>query len=461
MELLMYIFNLALYGSFDNYWTMALIRFKIMRADPTLMVFVMACPDFWTHLMLTPGLPVAAVGEHFARAQQRPLYIWASFRLAQLNAYASRTILASDEHSVVSTRFNVVLSASQRWHSLFVDTDNRSAFLSLRSCLAGFPPPNARPFAIRHFSFTYSYTPDIADAFAPHPLDARDWLDGGYSRLEDLTLRSVNLWWHRLPPFHALRRLSLLHFGRRQHMAHAHFKMIIEGSPCLEFVALKNIGCSDIHPIPLPQRAIRSTSITSMEIDFASEESTGALVAAFVFPSMRTLHLHVHHAADLVLCVPCTGLFSTVLHLTLIADMLSDATYDTLFLSFPTILSIDISRCGPTLFVQFFNVSQGNMAEGKTVVAPHLRSLSALWEKPEFIKDFAILHGARDDSVGAHMELKSIECTLTPCEYGTSPTDLAIRSWIQAHVEHFKMFEAVECVSDSDDDSTSTLSSRS
>ncbi|KAJ7474497.1 hypothetical protein B0H11DRAFT_1918523 [Mycena galericulata] len=307
-EICYYIFRLALYGGFTDFWAFWAIRKKLMLSVDWFR-FIMGTPEFWTDIMLSPRMSCDAISAYLSRSKNLPLHIHMSFRRADLLLHQAVYFRTANNVVFVREMLHLLDGSSERWLSLRVETDHHYISTFIRHAFY-----HCRVPALRELSFVYFASRDVANLPSPYPHTPCDWFSGDMRNLETLALRSVEIQWEKILPLHRLKRLSLFTSSPGYHPRFSHYKRLIESSPTLEYVALRAIGCLDL---PRPDAFIRSDSVAALDIDFGVDRSLLRVLQRLELPHLVRLGLHINSEDNIAAATSCSSLLSGVLLLRL------------------------------------------------------------------------------------------------------------------------------------------------
>ncbi|KAJ7511764.1 hypothetical protein B0H11DRAFT_1899297 [Mycena galericulata] len=432
IEVTAYFIALAIFGGEGDYWSIVGTRRTIMASSPEWLDVVNSSSAFWVDIMVSPNVRVDCLSDSLLRSGSRALRVHVSFRLEDLNRYIGRTADALTSTTLLERRMSLVLVQVARWNTVRVETDRRSVMQILRRAFRELDAP-----ALRHISVVYFHDSHPLDIFSDHPLSQTNWFKQHVPDLESLSLRSASMLWSSLPPFLRLRRVSLYNIPHRFHPTFAQYKALVESSPSLEYLALRQVGCADVDLIR-EGACIFSPSILSLDLDFSSDTSMGSLVPSFVFPNLRRVVLHLASCSDVVYALACGDLFGSARYLELSGSMVLSSAHLAFFLMFPLVTCLDLSCAGSAMFTQLVVASARHRTAGITTVMPALQTLVLAYEPPRMIRDFVVLHGALEASTGRHMTLQCVRTVFPSGSTFVGVADIYHRSWVADHIVSFE-----------------------
>ncbi|KAJ7723189.1 hypothetical protein DFH07DRAFT_783647 [Mycena maculata] len=411
VEISSYILGLAIFGGVASFWEMAQTRWAILVACGSWLKILNKEASFWTWIMISPKVGVDCLRDSICRSRSRALDIHISFSDLDIHAYITRNVnvfSTSDDLAItlLSRRLSYAWFHCARWCSLKMDTNMRVVVRSLRNA---FRELHAR--GLRRISMTYLHPSDTSNFPIWSTLTQHTWFSLDLPCLEILSLCAVSMRWADLPILPCLRRLSVFSVERRFSPTFIQYKAIIESSTILEHLALREVGCADMHLVPDGSH-ITSSSIRSLDIFHPCPTSRVWLYAGiFSRPSGSWSSLATPHTV--------------------------------VFLVFSCITYLDLTQAGSMVFARLVEASEERRTGGLTTVMPGLDTIVLGQEAPHIIRKFVELHGAREGSSGEHMTLCCVRTAFLPLASPSTPADLVDLSWITAHIIHFTGIEKV------------------
>ncbi|KAJ7462655.1 hypothetical protein B0H11DRAFT_2241179 [Mycena galericulata] len=375
VEISAYFIALSIFGGVTDYWAIVRSRLSIMRTSPQWLDIVNSSPGLWCDLMVSPRVHVDCLGDHLHRSGSRDLRIHISFRLDELNRYIARTFDALSTSSLLDRRLALIIGHAPRWVALRVETDRRSVMHFLWNLFSRVLAP-----AVRHLSLVYFFESHVGDILGP-VLAPVTWFDLQIPLLEVLTLRSASMAWMSMASLSNLRCLFLFDIPNKYHPTFIQFKYLIECSPLLEQLALRDVGCSDILLVSQPS-SITSRSIRIFDVDFKSDATMGLLCTFFRFPNLERVVLLVASSTDILSSIGCSPLFAAACYLELSGCMVASVSHSSVFKMFQGLTCLDLSGSGIAVFIQLVKVSAENLLDGVTTVMPALHTLALAVRAP-------------------------------------------------------------------------------
>ncbi|KAJ7723192.1 hypothetical protein DFH07DRAFT_783650 [Mycena maculata] len=440
VEISTYIFALAIFGGVASFWEMAQTRWAIFVACGSWLKILNREARFWTWIMISPKVGVDCLRDSICRSGSRALNIHISFRELDIQAYIARNIdLFSTTNdlaiTLLSRRLSYALTHCARWCSLKMETDMRTVVQTLRPAFKRLHAPQ-----LRCISMTYLHPSDTSNFAIQSSLTQHTWFSLELPCLEILSLHAVSMRWADLPTLPCLRSLSVFSVESRFSPTFIQYKEIIESSTILEHLALREVGCADIHLIPKGSH-ITSSSIRSLHIRFGDRPDLRRLASKFVFPALENVAIEISSSSDIICTVLCRDLFASVRKLAIVGVLVLPHTL--VFSVFSCITYLDLTQAGSMVFAQLVESSTERRTGGLTTVMPGpwpgLNTIVLGHEAPRIIRKFVVLHGAREGSSGKHMTLRCVRTTFLPLASPLTPADLLDLSWITAHIIHFSI----------------------
>ncbi|KAJ7038559.1 hypothetical protein C8F04DRAFT_1255837 [Mycena alexandri] len=414
-ELRLYIFDMV----FACRKSSNALRTKVCGTSSAWRRFVRSHPHYWTRVLVTSRIPQDDVLSHIALAGNLPLRFHIIFNSS--DPVVDLGYLAP--HMLVATHFTV-------------ESDDRDTLCRLHQSFQGVRGPLLRHFALFFRRAQQSVPRDCT------PLLPRTWFSGQHQALEVLHLCCAVIPFADLH-FPALRVFRIWGVHPQYSLDVRALSVVICNSPVLQDLTLRRFTCTGLRDVDtLP--AIRSTTLSTLELGFSCDGTIGRLATLFDFPSLSELFLEISNTAhvDQVRALR-PRLLARVTSLTIRNPRARYMPFEfssiDVFPLFPCLRALNLRLSQPHVFTDLARTTSEYLRTHDAVLIPGLTYLTVNYATMCELFEFTSCYPVGPDSGHPRVSLKRLHAGLgvfVPFGPATMEEDAAA-TWLSSHVAEF------------------------
>jgi hypothetical protein len=418
-ELVFVIFRLVFFTGPIGYFAMARARARASAVCLEWAHFIRSNPLFWTHLFISPLLPLEAVTTSIVRS---------GLCLLDVHVSIQRTHAVSDLAGLSTSIVELLRPVAPRIRTFAVHTDDRTVLESLRFHMEGFEVLALRSMKLVCFS-------RVALSRAPTSLP---WFPSRLSSLDSLCLHSTFVPLPHTPSFPLLRRLALHHLASNQ-LDFEVLVALLRGASMLEHLELR---CVHIGSPSTPDTVatVYLPYLTHLDVAFGNAHTLSLLLPCISAPRIASLTFTLVTSSDVACAFKCASAFVRVPYLKLRGTPYFPLALFRLYSCFTRLETLDLTLFPSTAFSDLVGDSRARSDGHTTRVLPHLQVLLLGCEDLRLIKEFVQLHGVNDGTCAsdAPASLRVVRADYPRSSYLLTRQDLDNVGWLTRNVELFE-----------------------
>ncbi|KAJ7239825.1 hypothetical protein C8J57DRAFT_1527870 [Mycena rebaudengoi] len=330
-------------------------RSKILGVSRSWNALADSILSLWTHIVVTPRLPIPTLQAWLARTRLAPLVLEIDF--AEFGSYYGTGDPSARLLAYARRVFPVLIPVAYRFSSLLIRIDDAVCSAYVMEQLASLSATMVKRVRIScvcpHLVVSTGSSRLIS--YLPLPLFAT-----GAPLLTHLSIASVGVQWDLLDHLESLRSLELRQIARHALIPEIEYWRILNAAPLLSRLVLVGMPVTRTKPVVSFVKCsafdIVLSALEYFEVDFGGSEEMGRLVSRMQMPSLISMVLHIgdYNTDAFIACVGQNqSAFSTVTSLELHGDMAGPTREFApveVFRPFLSVEQLDLRHTGPSAF---------------------------------------------------------------------------------------------------------------